>query len=133
MYNMLQDIDILVDGFALNNPGYGGFRGVNRNGIELFSRTYLNITNNLAEYLGVIAGLWYVKDDTQAKVYTDSMTAIKWVQRGNHNSTLNLSGELTSALNKAEDLLYQLKNTTYKVQKWNTKKYGEILADYGNK
>lgn len=104
------------------------------------SKTFKGGTNNIAEFLGLIHGLNYLMSNNMPlKIYTDSVTAMAWVRDGKANTTANATGKITPELqeliNNGEKFLE--KNATIlekaEILKWETKKWGEIPADYGRK
>jgi ribonuclease HI len=97
-------------------------------------------TNNIAEFLGLVSAIKYLKDrNLQLVVYTDSITAISWVKNQKANTTAKTKGKLTSKLEtwleKVEEFLTQNKELMKKVKiiKLETKEWGEIPADFGRK
>lgn len=97
---------------------------------------YPNGTCNVGEFLAIVGALCYLKDNGLAvPVYSDSKVAIRWTEKGVANTALKESdpcGTLSQLVSKAEDWLRDNPNRN-RVLKWNTKKWGEILADYGRK
>lgn len=111
------------------------------NGEKAFaSKKFTGGTNNIAEFLGLIHGLHYLMQNKKPlKIYTDSVTAMAWVRDGKANTTANMTGKITPELQElikqGEDFLSknskELENA--EILKWETKKWGEIPADYGRK
>lgn len=104
------------------------------------SKQLLGGTNNIAEFLGLVAAIKYLNENNlPLQVYTDSVTAMAWVRNKAANTTAHTTGkateELKSMIEEAEKYLREnpqvLKNT--KVMKWETSSWGEIPADYGRK
>lgn len=141
---------LAVDGSCLGNPGKAKYRGVNIDtGEVVFSTNLGRTTNNICEFVALVHGVGYaVKNDIKI-VYTDSMTAIAWFRNRKTKSTLK-DIESTKAGMFTKRCEAFLKQHTIKsvnsfevkaiigdkiitVKKWNTKKRGEIPADYGNK
>lgn len=119
---------ISVDGGCSNNPGQAYYRAVDiATGKELFNVKIGIATNNIAEFLGLCHALHAFPNDI---IYTDSITAIAWVR--NKKAKSSFSGEdINKRLASAEKWLGTLKET--KITKWDTKKWGEIPADFGLK
>ncbi len=94
-------------------------------------------TNNLAEFLGLVAGLRHVAElGLQCPVYSDSQTAISWVRKRAHKCGPVLQGLVTDEVAKMmDDAINWLKaNPEHpKVIQWMTKHWGENPADYGRK
>lgn len=93
-------------------------------------------TNNIAEILSLVSAIRYVQDNNLKKViYTDSMNAITWLRDKTIRTSLEetdfnaeLFGYIRSAIN-----WMQTNEVTADIRKWNTKKWGQIPADYGRK
>ena len=83
---------IAVDGACAKNPGPMEYQGVNvRTGEQVFHVGPLEDgTNNVGEYLALIHALALLdkKGDTTTPIYSDSRTAISWIKKGAHRSTL---------------------------------------------
>ena len=80
------EIAIVVDGATWGNPGRFEYRGLTYpKGSQLFhfgSKTPYQGTNNIAEFLAIVHALSLKKEQpilTQLDVYSDSQTAIHWV------------------------------------------------------
>ena|ERR1035437_6062123 len=128
---------ISVDGFCSGNPGPGGYRGVDLStGEVLFRRNYNWCTNNLAEFMGVVHAVSYVKVKKldYGVVYSDSAIAIGWFRSQKISSGIDLM--------KGKDVLEDLRRSLLwlseqkhliAVNKWQTKLWGECPADFGNK
>jgi ribonuclease HI len=129
---------ISVDVGCSGNPGIVEYKGVEtRTGEVVFSVGPINKgTNNMGEFLAIVHALAHLKKlgSTQT-VYSDSRTALKWVNQKAVASTLvrdETTQEIWSLVDRA---LNWLRTNTYenKVLKWHTKEWGEIKADYGRK
>ncbi len=82
---------ISVDVGCRGNPGIVEYKGVDtKTGEILFYHDEIHIgTNNMGEFLAIVHGLAYLKQQDSAKtIYSDSMTAIKWVKQKKAKSTL---------------------------------------------
>lgn len=129
---------LAVDGACKGNPGVMEYRGVYvRTGQEVFRvGPYEDGTNNIGEFLAIVHGLALLKRKGSAMpVYSDSLTARKWVRDKRCNSKLTptpRNAELFKIVRRAEAWLL---NNTYPnpVLKWETEKWGEIPADFGRK
>ena len=142
-YEAFPDIildSIAVDGACAKNPGPMEYQGVRvRTGEQVFHVGPLEDgTNNVGEYLALIHALALLdkEGDTTTAIYSDSRTAISWIRRGGHRSTLartTKNGKIFDMLDRADKWLlahYPVKNPIYK---WDTDKWGEITADFGRK
>jgi len=121
---------ICVDGGTEGNPGPCFYQGVDlETGEQLFYKHLGEGTNNIAEFLGIVHAIHYCeKNNIEPIIWSDSMTAIAWVRNKKHKSTFN--GEVTKRMDKA--CLY-LQDKDIKINKWLTKQWGEIPADFGRK
>ncbi|MCM3714485.1 ribonuclease H [Halalkalibacter oceani] len=129
---------ISVDVGCRGNPGIVEYKGVDtRTGEVLFSHDEIHIgTNNMGEFLAIVHGLAYTKQRGETKtIYSDSLTAIKWVKQKKVNSSLKRTEETAYIWSLVERAERWLQTNTYqnKVKKWHTEKWGEIKADYGRK
>ncbi|MFC0471167.1 ribonuclease H [Halalkalibacter kiskunsagensis] len=129
---------ISVDVGCRGNPGIVEYKGVDtKTGEILFAHDEIHIgTNNMGEFLAIVHGLAYLKEQESSKtIYSDSMTAIKWVKQKKAKSTLERNENtayIWSLMDRAEKWL-QTNHYPNKIAKWHTEKWGEIKADYGRK
>ena len=129
---------IAVDAASSGNPGAMEYRGVNTKtkAVLFHNGPFQNGTNNIGEFLALVHGLAYLKDQkSDCSIYTDSRTAISWVIKKSCNTKLaaiDENRELFKLIERAE--LWLKKNSfTTKIIKWETKAWGEIPADFGRK
>ncbi|MDV2685820.1 ribonuclease H family protein [Alkalihalophilus lindianensis] len=129
---------ISVDVGCRGNPGIVEYKGVHtQTGEILFAHDEIHIgTNNMGEFLAIVHGLAYLKEQGSNKpIYSDSMTAIKWVKQRKAKSTLDRNERtayIWSLMDRAEKWL-QENDYQNPILKWHTEKWGEIKADYGRK
>lgn len=129
---------ISVDVGTSGNPGPIEYKGVDtKTGEVLFSVGPVpNGTNNLGEYLAIVHALAYIaKTGDTRNIYSDSMTAMKWVKQKSPNTNLarnESTKEMWSLVDRATEWLNRNTYTT-KIMKWQTDRWGEIKADYGRK
>ncbi|MGJ9459898.1 ribonuclease H [Oceanobacillus sp. CF4.6] len=129
---------ISVDVGTHGNPGPVEYQGVDtRTGEVIFSYGPISKgTNNLGEFLAIVHALAYLnKIGSNKTVYTDSRNAMLWVKKKAVSTTLKRdesTAEIWELIDRAHHWLH---HHTYenKVLKWETKKWGEIKADYGRK
>lgn len=129
---------ISVDVGTRGNPGPVEYKGVDTGtGEVVFSVGPVRKgTNNLGEFLAIVHALALIKKTgSQQNVYSDSVNAIKWVKQKKVATTLprdSSTEEIWQLIDRAE---HWLRTNTYdtKVMKWQTRKWGEIKADYGRK
>ncbi len=129
---------ISVDAACSGNPGVLEFRGVNTDsGDIIFHEGPFPIgTNNIGEFLALVTALQKLKQwNSDKPVYTDSVTAISWVNNKQIKTNLPRNASTESLWQLVDNKLDWLRKNTYrtKIIKWNTKKYGEIKADFGRK
>lgn len=126
-----------VDGAANNITGDCEYR-VLQGDTEIYrSPVYKGGSNNIAEFLAVVHAIAFIKQNNieNATIYTDSQTAIAWVRKRRHNSSVGATyqnKEVFALIERAEQFLSKA-GMIPKVIKWNTKERGEIPADYGRK
>lgn len=101
-------------------------------GERLFYRNLGNQTTNIGEFLGLMAAIKYViENDFQPRIiYTDSITAITWFK-----NKKTASKKRCLDLQKAEIFLKVMNYdvSTIEVRHWDTDRWGENPADFGNK
>lgn len=116
---------ISVDGGCSGNPGLAYYRAVDiETGKELFRNNIGQATNNIAEFIALCHA---IRDYPDSTIYSDSITAISWVKNKKAKSSFHYP-----RLEKIENWLRTL-NEMPKIQKWLTKEWGEIPADFGLK
>ncbi len=114
------------------------YQGVYTHTKELIFRKgpFKDATNNLGEFLAIVHALALLKQNkNNLPIYSDSVTAIKWVKMKKANTKLiptDENIELFEIIDRAEKWLL---NNTFSnvVLKWQTKSWGEIPADFGRK
>ena len=115
------------------------FRGVNiEKNVEIFhSPIYPCSNSNVGEFLAIVKGLEYIKDHKlNYALYSDSVTALAWVRNQRANVTLKYDERaalLIRDLSHAERWLLTNNYSKIPLLKWETSKWGEILADFGRK
>lgn len=129
---------ISVDVGTRGNPGPVEYQGVDtRTGEVIFSYGPISKgTNNLGEFLAIVHALAYLnKIGSNKTIYTDSRNAMKWVKEKKVSTTLKrdeTTAEIWHLIDRALDWLHT-HSYENKILKWETKKWGEIKADYGRK
>lgn len=130
---------VSVDAACSGNPGKMEYRGVHtRDGAEIFRVGPLTQgTNNIGEFLALVHALALLKrkGDNTTPVYSDSQVAMGWVRKGKARSKLRKTrhnAPIFELITRAEAWLasYNFKNP---LLKWDTKRWGEIPADFGRK
>ena len=129
---------LAVDAACSGNPGLMEFRGVIADtGTQVFHRgPYVDGTNNIGEFLAIVLGLAYLKQQHLPwALYSDSKTAISWVQQKQCKTKIEWSSknqDLLIAVRAAEKWLHENTWNT-PIYKWDTEHWGEIPADFGRK
>ena len=97
---------------------------------------YEDGTNNIVEFLGIVHGLAYCKQNNlMLPLYSDSKTAIAWV-RDKRSGTDHPRRATNEKLFKLIDRAVVWLNTNEyvtQILKWETKAWGENPADFGRK
>jgi len=114
------------------------YRGVYvADGVELFHVGPLeDATNNIGEFLAIVHALAMLKKSgKKIPVYSDSVNAIKWIDRKKCNTKLERSERNMPVFELIERAEKWLRTNTYDnpILKWETKQWGEIPADFGRK
>lgn len=130
---------ICVDAACSGNPGQMEFRGViTTTGEELFKKgPYIHGTNNIGEYLALVQALAFLKklNKPSIKIYSDSRTAMAWVRNKKVKTTLKKSSKNEKIFELLDKAVKWINDNTYETEilKWDTKRWGEIPADFGRK
>ncbi|WP_288428441.1 ribonuclease H family protein [uncultured Spirosoma sp.] len=97
---------------------------------------YRDGTNNIGEFLAIVHALAFLhQKNSNIPVYSDSRTAIGWVQKKKANTKLEETGrnaELFELIDRAETWL-KTHRFANPVLKWETTVWGENPADFGRK
>ncbi|MDR0976735.1 MAG: ribonuclease H family protein [Prevotellaceae bacterium] len=127
-----------VDAACSGNPGPMEYRGVHTDtGEELFHFGPVYGTNNIGEYLAIVHALALLKQQGKEgmTIFSDSAIAIGWVNIKRCKTMLPREAQterLFQLIDRATTWLRDNEYTT-QVKKWNTRKWGEIPADFGRK
>lgn len=137
---------IVVDGCCQPNPGIGAYQGFDitdghENKKMLFRHDIVRTTtNNVAEYVAIVHAIGYmIKNSIGGYIFSDSQTAIAWINKRRHNSNTSLlDQDSIDLLNRADKFMRNIpldKFDTFKqVKFWSKKLTGiENPADFGNK
>ncbi len=129
---------IAVDAACSGNPGRMEYRGVYvGDGKQLFHLGPMEDgTNNIGEFLAIVHALALLKKKaSNLPVYSDSVNAIKWVNKKKCNTKLEPTERnkpIFELIGRAEKWLYENRYDN-PVLKWNTEWWGENPADFGRK
>ena len=129
---------LAVDAACSGNPGQMEYRGVYlATGEEIFHFGPIMGTNNIGEFLAIVHALALLdkQGDTLRTVYSDSYNAILWVNKKKCKTTLERTAETEYLYQVVERAEKWLKTHSFKnpLLKWETKKWGEVPADFGRK
>lgn len=138
--NIASDIienSLAVDAACSGNPGAMEYRGVHvASRQQVFHFGPMHGTNNIGEFLAIVHGLALMKrQGLQLPIYSDSVNAISWVKQKKCKTKLPRepkTEELYQLIERAEKWLRENTYTT-PILKWETKRWGEIPADFGRK
>lgn len=101
-------------------------------GEVLFNESIGNQTINIGEFLGVVEAVKYIIEHnyTPRIIYTDSMTAIAWLQ-----AKRTASKKPNQSLKRAEIFLkaFAAEIESIEVRHWDNAGWGETPADFGEK
>ncbi|MDT8308406.1 MAG: ribonuclease H family protein [Bacteroidales bacterium] len=134
-----KDEALTVDAACSGNPGVMEYRGVwLHTGEEVFrSGPWPEGTVNIGEFLALVHGLALLKKQGKdyLPVYSDSLTAIKWVKTKHANTKLPVSAKNSALFERITRAEAWLKNNAFNnpIKKWDTAHWGEIPADFGRK
>lgn len=131
------DNSLAVDAACSGNPGPMEYRGVHvASQQQVFHYGPVKGTNNIGEFLAIVHGLALLKQKGfDMPIYSDSVNAINWVRQKKCKTKLPRTAEtegLFQMIERAEKWLHDNTYTT-RILKWETKKWGEIPADFGRK
>ena len=130
---------ICVDAACSGNPGVMEYRAVETfSGLEIFRQgPFKGGTNNIGEFLAIVHALafLYKKRNLKTSIYSDSRTAMKWVERKKANTKLKptRSNKILFELIARAEIWLRTHTQSNTIIKWDTKNWGEIPADFGRK
>ncbi|MGQ3380585.1 ribonuclease H1 domain-containing protein [Priestia endophytica] len=129
---------ICVDAACSGNPGIMEYQGVDTKMEERIFHygPVKNGTNNIGEFLAIVHALsLFQKEGKSTPIYTDSITALAWVRNKKVNTNLPRSEETQHIWERIDKSIEWLNHHSYEnpIMKWETKKWGEIKADFGRK
>lgn len=129
---------ICVDAASSGNPGRMEYRGVDtQSKNQLFHQgPFPEGTSNIGEFLALVHGLALLKKNNSKRlIYSDSKIAMGWIKKKKCNTKLQPNPKnkaLFELIQRAEHWL-KTNSFTTEIRKWETKKWGEIPADFGRK
>jgi ribonuclease HI len=128
---------IAVDAACSGNPGQMEYRGVETaSGRQLFHFGPIFGTNNIGEFLAIVHGLGYLKNNgLNLPIYSDSRNALLWVGKKQCKTTLKADEKSQKVMDYIARAEKWLRENSYEspLLKWETEIWGEIPADFGRK
>lgn len=128
---------LAVDAACSGNPGQMEYRGVYLGDMEeKFHFGPILGTNNIGEFLAIVHALaLYKSRGLDWPLYSDSRNAIDWVQKKQCRTKLERTPETEAVFERIESAERWLRENSFRnrIIKWDTKKWGEIPADFGRK
>ena len=127
-----------VDAACSGNPGPMEYRAVDlATGAQVFHFGPMHGTNNIGEFLAIVHALALLDKQgiTDKTIYSDSYNAILWVHNKKCKTKLQHTPEtepLYQIIQRAENWL-RTHDVTIPIVKWETRKWGEVPADFGRK
>ena len=127
-----------VDAACSGNPGPMEYQCVDlATGAQVFHYGPVHGTNNIGEFLAIVHALALMEQRgiTDKVIYSDSYNAILWVSKKQCKTKLErtpATEPLYRVIARAEQWL-RTHHVKTPIIKWETKKWGEIPADFGNK
>ena len=127
-----------VDAACSGNPGPMEYQCIDlQPGAQVFHYGPLHGTNNIGEFLAIVHALALMEQRgiTDKVIYSDSVNAQLWVQKKQCKTKLERNAQteqLYQIIARGENWL-RTHNITTPILKWETKKWGEIPADFGRK
>lgn len=126
-----------VDAACSGNPGKMEYRGVHvTTKEEWFLVGFPLGTNNIGEFLAIVHALAELnRRNINIPIYTDSATAMAWVKKKKCGSKLVEDEETAPLFDLVRRAEKWLRENTWSqpLLKWDTKRWGEIPADFGRK
>lgn len=129
---------LCVDAACSGNPGVMEYQGVfTESSTRVFHLGPVPVaTVNIGEFLALVHALAYLKKNKlDMPIYTDSRTAMSWVNRKQIKTNLPRNQQTEKLFQLVDRALFWLKENSYStpILKWDTRTWGEIPADFGRK
>jgi ribonuclease HI len=127
-----------VDAACSGNPGALEYRGVDtKSGKQIFHQgPFPEGTVNIGEFLAIVHALAYLqKHKSNIPIYSDSLTARKWVKDKAIKTNLVRNAKTEELFQLVDRAIQWLKTHQWSnpILTWKTKVWGEIPADFGRK
>ena len=129
---------LAVDAACSGNPGPMEYQCIDlQTGAQVFHYGPIHGTNNIGEFLAIVHALALMqqKGITDKVIYSDSVNAQLWVSKKQCKTKLERTPQteqLYQVIARAENWL-RTHPINIPIIKWETKKWGEIPADFGRK
>lgn len=127
-----------VDAACSGNPGPMEYQGIDLDtGQQVFHYGPVHGTNNIGEFLAIVhaLALWDKQGVTDKTLYSDSYNAILWVRKKQCRTKLERNAnteQLYQVIARAEQWL-RTHTVRVPILQWDTRKWGDIPADFGRK
>ena len=126
-----------VDAACSGNPGKMEYRCIDlATGAVVFHFGPVFGTNNIGEFLAIVHALAHMEQKGICKtIYSDSFTAMTWVRKMQCKTKLERTPKTEQLYNIVARAEIWLKTHQFRVPiiQWDTRKWGEIPADFGRK
>lgn len=127
-----------VDAACSGNPGPMEYQGIDlATGRQVFHYGPVHGTNNIGEFLAIVhaLALWDKQGITGKTLYSDSYTAICWIKKKQCRTKLEhneKTEQLHQVIARAEQWL-RTHPVRVPILQWDTRRWGDIPADFGRK
>jgi len=127
-----------VDAACSGNPGPMEYQCIDlQTGAQVFHFGPTHGTNNIGEYLAIVHALALMdqRGITDKVIYTDSYTALCWVKKKHCKTKLERTEQTAKLLDivRRADNWLRLHAIRVPIIQWDTKRWGQIPADFGRK
>lgn len=127
-----------VDAACSGNPGPMEYQAIDlATGAQVFHFGPMHGTNNIGEFLAIVHALALMEQRgiRDRAIYSDSYNAILWVRKKQCKTKLERNAQtegLYRIIHRAENWL-RTHTVTVPIMQWETRKWGDIPADFGRK
>lgn len=127
-----------VDAACSGNPGPMEYQAIDlATGAQMFHFGPMHGTNNIGEFLAIVHALALMEQQgiRDRAIYSDSYNAILWVRKKQCKTKLERNAQterLYRIIQRAENWL-RTHTVTVPIMQWETRKWGDIPADFGRK
>lgn len=127
-----------VDAACSGNPGPMEYQAIDlATGAQVFHFGPMHGTNNIGEFLAIVHALALMEqqDIRDRVIYSDSYNAILWVRKKQCKTKLERNAQtegLYRIIQRAENWL-RTHTVSVPIMQWETRKWGDIPADFGRK